>query len=402
MKLLCIAGIIGFSVIYICAQSITVTDRALNVDMGAGKVIDSAISIHPQRLHQQSKLLSIPSAEASYPDAFYLGVQKGGSSFLTKLLARCPGVCIGETKEPHVFSQGAVDPLGFKDRNVSRTSSRRVSRREIYALYRKHFAKCPEHSIRIDATPYNWIKYDEIFSVYNPNELSTKKFIVVLRDPVDREFSWYNHQLRACAGSILKMLRRAHRLDASVNGTKSLFMCNLVMKKVIRDDVLVHLSAANATASKLLKMGVLSSFAQYVSDVRVLRGDGLYLHHIQRWLSALPRTNLLILNFDVSMKNTSRTIEIIADFLSDSRANRGELCRRGDSSATLVSNMQRPPPRVHSSYVTGAELDCKSSRELRLYFETRNQGLYEFINNHLERPKLEPTFPSFKSKYNCV
>jgi hypothetical protein len=329
-------------------------------------------------------------------------VQKGGSSFLTRLLARCPGVCIGETKEPHVFSLGAANPLGNKNKSASQRSFGIVDRRQIDESYRKHFAKCPMNSIRVDATPHNWIKHGEILSVYDADELSTKKFVVVLRDPIDREFSWYNHQLRACAGTILKMIRHRTRLEEYVSGRKPLFMCDLVMKNNIDADILAHLSVVNTTASKLLKMGVLNSFAHYVSDMRSLRGDSLYLHHLRRWLSVVPRKNFLILNFDASVKNHSRTIDIITDFLSDSRLNMGEFCKRNATGAALASTVPKPPPRVHSSFVLGAELDCKSNRDLKLYFDSKNSGLYDFINNNFEKPKSEPTFSSFESKYTCV
>ena len=116
-----------------------------------------------------------------------IGAMKAGTTSLADLLAQHPDICLSSPKEPHFFTeQEGKDPNG----------------------YHAKFAH-PERPILIDAStsytiapvevdiPFNRIcnKYrgiPEKIYAYNP----AAKFIYVLREPVSRTYSHYNHNAR--------------------------------------------------------------------------------------------------------------------------------------------------------------------------------------------------------------
>jgi len=102
------------------------------------------------------------------------GTQKGGTSALDSFLRQHPQVCMPETKkELHFFDRAE------EDRN--------------YKKYHANFQRNPEHRVLGEASPiymyWNTAPY-RIWS-YNPQ----MKWILVLRNPVERAFSAWNMEV---------------------------------------------------------------------------------------------------------------------------------------------------------------------------------------------------------------
>lgn len=105
-----------------------------------------------------------------------VGVQKAGTSALAHFLSQHPDICLVDGKEAHVFDQ--PDFFGSSDQ-------------EAYAekRYSKKLSSYRGESVICDATPVTLFNphYLKACVEYNPNA----KFIVLLRDPVERAQSHY-------------------------------------------------------------------------------------------------------------------------------------------------------------------------------------------------------------------
>ena len=123
----------------------------------------------------------------SFPPASYLiGAQKAGTTTLAYLLNQHPHITIGQTKEPHFFTDNWGKGLDW---------------------YRKQFPESP-NTICLDAsTSYSMAPLTEGWKHRKPRiyeDIPAKvhsvrpdaKFIYLLRDPVDRTYSGYWHDVR--------------------------------------------------------------------------------------------------------------------------------------------------------------------------------------------------------------
>lgn len=120
------------------------------------------------------------------PESFLIGAQKAGTTTLAYLLNQHPQITIGQTKEPHFFTDNWSKGLDW---------------------YRKQFpgssdAICMDASTSYAMAPLTegWKHRDP--SVYEniPGKVHAvspeAKFIYLLRDPVDRTYSGYWHDVR--------------------------------------------------------------------------------------------------------------------------------------------------------------------------------------------------------------
>ena len=324
-------------------------------------------------------LLSFALAAGSgleVPDFFLLGVQKSSTTFISKVLARHPSLCFGRLKEPHFFD--SVESL--KDETDTRFN-------ELLRRYNGNFRKCHTEKVTkltFDATPLNWLMWHQISSMYSKAELSKKKFVVILRHPVDREFSWYNHQLRSCLYQMRK--RPVIRLEDRY-AIHSALSKHKLCEKVLTSEDKFQVYNGTETDEHLIGLTNLKSFRQYALPADRLRGDSLYVHLLQEWLQIIKRSQLLILNFRFTITNRTEVLDSIASFL--------------DLKESWSTNYKLPS--VFSSHTKGSNLDCHTSQKLNEFFERKNKNLVHNINTDIfgERPQHEPYFLSLQPEYTC-
>jgi hypothetical protein len=107
------------------------------------------------------------------PDFLGIGVQKGGTTTLQRLLEQHPGACLPAAKELHYFSLHYGQGEDW---------------------YRQHFAGAASSQRRGEITPYY------LFHPAAPQRiralLPQVKLVVLLRDPVERALSQYFHSVR--------------------------------------------------------------------------------------------------------------------------------------------------------------------------------------------------------------
>lgn len=104
------------------------------------------------------------------------GVQKAGTSALARYLGRHPGLCLPRRKEAHVF-----DAPDFDDAWTPA---------QVDARYAPLFDEAPAGAMHGDATPFYLFKPRTVERIarYNP----AMRWIVLLRDPIERALSHYH------------------------------------------------------------------------------------------------------------------------------------------------------------------------------------------------------------------
>lgn len=312
------------------------------------------------------------SLQTSYalevPDFFLAGVQKSSTTFLSKLLSRNPALCYGRAKEPHYFD--AIDSLGRGDDQAVT---------ELHKRYVKNFKRCGKN-MTFDATPLTWLMPHRLGEAYTVEQLARKKIVVILRHPVDREFSWYNHQLRSCLFQMRKVpfLREENR-DKIYESLVQMKICN----KVLNDKHSFEMYNGTEKDTDLISRRTFKSFREYAIPPHLLRGDSLYVSVLKKWLSIVRRDQLLILNFRTTVRNVMATVDAISDFLN------------------VTWGTDFKIPGVISSLTKGSKLDCDTFRQLNHFFEVENADLLYIINNS-SKPIMEPIFSALVPDYTCV
>lgn len=212
--------------------------------------------------------LSIPATDddnlsllnGHLPTLFILGVQKGGSSSLYEHMVNHPYLCGGDRhKEAHFFDHDDDYQLG----------------RQFYAgMYTDEKCGTNQNARYIDGTPmmyYTSKVAPRIASLYTDVERNNLKFIVLLREPVSRDYSWYQHVVRAnlADGMKFKHLQTFEEMDRE----------NI--------ELINHIHRA-----------------------------GKYAEQLQRLTDFFRRDQILVLNSALAFQNTSRMMDSIAQFLS--------------------------------------------------------------------------------------
>jgi len=120
------------------------------------------------------------SIEQNKPNFFILGAPKCGTTTIYESLDQHPDACMSKVKEPNFFADDYLFSKGL-DWYVS-----------------KYFGKCGCCRVRGEATPRYLRMYERVIprlkQLYSDQEML--RFIIVLRDPVERAWSHYLHQIR--------------------------------------------------------------------------------------------------------------------------------------------------------------------------------------------------------------
>ena len=297
------------------------------------------------------------------PNFFLLGVQKSSTTFLSKLLARHPDLCYGRAKEPHYFDSPNYE-TGIKN-NIHEMR------------YLKNFNRCGR-KITFDATPMNWLLASQIASAYTPSQLAAKKFIVVLRHPVDRELSWYSHQLRSC---VYNLRRNPFTYEKDRQVIYKTLSSQKTCTSVLRSEKEFKKYNTSETDSQLIGLNF-KTFHEYVQPPEQLRGDSHYAPLLLQWLKVINRDQLLILSFHDIATNITKVMNAISEFLQIPHWINGTL-----------------QPGHSSSLLSGTTLDCNTSLFLNKYFETVNKDLEMIINDR--KPIFEPAFSKLYQGCKC-
>ena len=209
------------------------------------------------------------------PDVFLFGVQKGGTTALAEVLVRLK-VCTylkRNVKEPQLFS------YEFNDKAFNR-----------YVNGFNRMKQSNSTRLTLDASPNYFSElqaFSNIQTLYSRESLVKKKYIIMLRDPVARLFSWYRHIYGHCSSYYRKKWYPGFSKGALV------YCVPPKQKNTYHDN-----------------------FHDYLQRKHLFTEFGHYLPDLKRWLQIIPRKQLLILNSQaLAGNNQSQTIDIVLDFL---------------------------------------------------------------------------------------
>ena len=199
----------------------------------------------------------------------------------------------------------------------------------------------------MDATPNTLAFPDRVSELYSQVErsaISKLKLIVILREPISREMSLYNHK----------------RADFERNPDKTSWYGDVAFTN-----------------------GTIKTFEQYAEYRLTNPSDidyGKYVDHLKRWVSFFSRNQLLVLSYDELKSNPAVSQWRIQQFLGGKFA--------GALQEANAKDNERKKKTVPASV----------SQLLAPTFSRKNQDLYKFLDESPNRPWMEQyPFPHFET-----
>jgi hypothetical protein len=303
------------------------------------------------------------------PNFFLIGSSKSGTTSLFDLLTKHPEICTATKKEYRYFTSNT---------NFSHPGSKRRYT-DFFAVSKLH--NCTEGNYTIDGTPY-YILHKEaaqhLAAAYSPESLAQKKFMLVLRDPVARQFSWYLHQIRECKNEIIATFQNA---TAKYSKKERMFVYDKV--DICKHPLCREVDCKSMPANENLKetaQSHLLSFPEYV-DKYMHINYGIFAEHIKDWTQYIRRDQLFVFNGQTLYKDTDDTMHRLATFLG--------LKHDWGVNVTL--------PKINTNDGgVQAEFPCSLYDKLEAYYRPHNEALYALMAAG-GGPATEPPFPKFVS-----
>lgn len=233
----------------------------------------------------------------------------------------------------------------------------------------------------IDGTP-RYIRSEiapkRLQASYSAEDLADKKFILLLREPVTREFSWYRHRVRTCLHTMHRVIRDIPP-KTIMKGKKEIVGYH--RHELCNDQNCVMLGCDHMPATDHLTahpQSYLNEFDTYYRTKQLQVTDSEYVVQINNWLKHIDRSQLFILNVQTLTVNTTDTMSRLSQFLG--------LKHDWGVNVTL--------PRLNENHIN-ATISCKVYDKLAAHYEPYNEQLYALVNSG-NRPPQEPDFPRFK------
>lgn len=248
------------------------------------------------------------------PDFIIVGAQKCGTSSLYRYLASHPTVAPAARKEVHYFDWAF-------GRGTNWYRAHFVSR-----FYRASFEARTRRKLTVgEASPYY------LFHPHVPKRvgelLPGVKLIALLRDPVERAFSAYHHQVRRGR----EHLSFPDAIDAEPSRLAG------ELERLARDET--YNSPVHRNFSYLAR--------------------GLYAEQLEAWFRMFPREQLLVIRSEEFFDHTAEVFGQVLDFLE-------------------LDRWQPPFYRQFNAAEYGA-MDPAVRQRLVAYFAPHNQRLYDLM-----------------------
>ncbi len=244
------------------------------------------------------------------PDFLMIGAQKGGTGFLFRLLSRHPHVEPAAFKEVSFFSN-------YFDRGVD--------------WYRSYFPP-PTHKdgrkvLSWEGSP-NYLLYPH--AARRAAEIvGHAKLIVLLRNPVDRAYSHYNHQVRMGHEPLSSFEEALEAEEGRLRGARERMLEN------------EHYNSVNFPRFS------------YVSR-------GLYADQLAEWHKYFDESRMLILESEDLRERTGDTVDRILNFLN--------------LPDWEPENARRPKPKYRYE-----PMRPETRQRLEEYFAPHNERLYDYL-----------------------
>lgn len=309
----------------------------------------SAAELEKMKAVRLSSIPNLSNIPNRVPNIFIMGAQKGGSSSLYETLIRHPALCGAIYKEPNFFLTNIRQNLDLKW-YLSLFIDRKCLKKP-----NKSFVdgSCMLHGLLLALRGMN--------STYTQEQMKSLKFIVLLREPVSRDFSWFKHRSR-------KYLN----MQQSFLNTKTYDEC---------------FHGPNNSMFHLPK-------------VPLCHTRGEYVRYLKIFVQYFRRNQILVLNSNLLFTDSHLLMPSIAKFLN-----------------IKMSTLWAPPfPKIDHidhhikspSCVMRAIplLDCRLRDQLGEYYRPMNAELERWLaETRSQAPPSEPPFDSFGDNFknlSCV
>mmetsp|Transcript_33931 Transcript_33931/g.34568 ORF Transcript_33931/g.34568 Transcript_33931/m.34568 type:complete len:373 (+) Transcript_33931:3-1121(+) len=345
-----------------------------------------------------------------WPEIYILGAQKSGTTSLYDLIVQkkqiCQANCTYRSKQ--CFSTKEIHFFDVLDR-FSKGSE----------TYTSLFPKSKCIGRFIDGTPdyFHTDKVPERMASMIPENIRKKlKFVISLREPIDRDFSMFEHLLRGCSA----FLQETHKSTSHqhICGNRYCYHTAKICHKNIKfsnNDLTNHrrLNVYNFTTNMIhnnssdqlyhhRKLKLASSlyisydeFVQFRLDTHLQSPSptaltrGLYYSQLLKFLQIFDRKQFFIISFSSLLLDTTNIANRLARFLGMSSG-------YGEKVLLPHDNASNGPRAV-------AVLKCTTKRRLEMLYKSDTTKLYEMMRNKLNSPPDEPHFVEFgSSKVTCV
>ncbi len=248
------------------------------------------------------------AARGTLPDFLIIGAQKCGTTYLYHLLCQHPYVAPATTKEVHFFDTNFEEGVQW---------------------YRSHFSTPTEKDGRKMLTGESSPYY-----IYHPQAarraakvVPEVKLIALLRNPVDRAYSDYNHKFREAR----EHLSFEDAIEAE--------------EERLRDEKEKLLAEETYHSPKYRKYSYLSR--------------GIYVDQLLEWERHFDRDQLLVLKSEDFFENPQESFERVLGFLGLPHWETGAVGQRNEGEYD--------------------EMSLATRRRLEDYFEPHNLRLYEYL-----------------------
>jgi hypothetical protein len=245
------------------------------------------------------------------PDFLIIGAQKCGTTFLYQFLVQHPRVKSAFLKEVHYFDLNFAKGNNWYRSNfpvqLRNTRTYITGEASPYYLFHPHAAKRA--------------------SMVVPDA----KLIILLRNPVDRAYSHYQHQVKRVTGEARETLAFEEAIKAEER------ILPAEVSKMLQDEY--YQSPGHRTRSYLSR--------------------GRYIDQLLKWSSLFPKRRMLVLRSEDLFDDTTKALERVLDFLA---------IPHWTPEAYSIPNKRE---------YTG--LDPLVRQRLDEYYEPYNQRLYDYL-----------------------
>ncbi len=224
----------------------------------------------PALLGARERFHAATHAGRVLPDFLIIGGQKCGTTALHAYLLEHPCVAGGLRKEVQYFTlHYAKGAAWYRSQFPTRWASQRAIRR------------CGRPLAVGDASPY--YLFPPLASERAARLLPAARLIALLRDPVDRAYSHYHHEVR--------------------KGRETLSFEEAIRREPER----------LAGGTDQLRSGRCAASASHQRHAYLARG--IYVDQLHNWLAVFPREQLLILDSAALERETTAVVHRVLDFL---------------------------------------------------------------------------------------
>ena len=232
---------------------------------------------------------------------------------------------------------------------------------------------CRPHKFLLDGTPIFHVKIsrERLKETYPALLLAKKKFILVVREPIAREYSVYKYKLQACYDYVDEV--ESVEYQPGKHDDDTYFLYGLDACKALFPGLSFEKLAAVSDIKPL-------SFREYYTKGILVRDNGKYLEILRNWLEVISRDRIFIINMQTLIDNTTDSMARIQEFLGFSKG--------WGENKTL--------PHLNSASHVGGILDCPTKQELSRFYTKPNANFIDFVRNSTDKPSKEPFFPNFQ------